>query len=321
MCLIIQADKPQKITDTMVNCAYQNNSDGFGLMFYAEDKIQVRKMGQPKSFQHLQKLWSSFKNVDVPMGLHFRFATNGATTKSNSHPYQILSKQNGDDRNMWLMHNGPQLPTPMIDDDKSDTHQFIKWILKPQLINNPDLLENHEWQDMLSEQIGTDKLLFLDDKSREFTIINAEQGKQNDDMWLSNTYSLEPTGGYAVSRDYKYDFDTDTMVKNDPMKYYYDDDEWYGHYSGVSSHRQLHNYNSPSELHNPKKDGTQLTADDFVAKEYDDVADIVENNPQGTANWIHDICNGNDGLVELCSVKDEHDEYMEDQVNAIKGGK
>ena len=151
--------------------------------------------------------------------------------------------------------------------------------------------------------------------------LDLQQGKQNDDMSLSNTYSLEPTGGYAVSRDYKYDFDTDTMVKNDPMKYYYDDDEWYGHYSGVSSHRQLHNYNSPSELHNPKKDGTQLTADDFVAKEYDDVADIVENNPQGTANWIHDICNGNDGLVELCSVKDEHDEYMEDQVNAIKGGK
>ena len=74
-------------------------------------------------------------------------------------------------------------------------------------------------------------------------------------------------------------------------------------------------------MHDAKKDGTQLTADDFVGKEYDDVADIVEDNPQGTANWIHDICNGNDGLVELCSVKDEHDEYMEDQVNAIKGGK
>ena len=324
MCLIIQADKPKKITDTMVNCAYQNNSDGFGVMFYDEDKIQVRKIGQPKSFNHLEKVWSSFKNLNIPMGLHFRFATNGNTNKGNSHPFQILSKQHGDDRDMWLMHNGAMLPTPMIDNDKSDTHQFIKWVLKPQLVNNPDLLLNHEYTDMLAEQIGTDKFLFLDDKSKEFTIINAEQGKQNDDMWLSNTYSLEPTGGYALNRDYKYNFDTDTMVKNDipPYGNYLDDDEWYGHYSGVSSHNRnlpMTYGNTTNQFHNPKKADTVLTADDFVGKQFDDIADIVEDNPQGTANWIHDVVYGNDGLVELCSTKSAHDELEEDQQQAIKG--
>ena len=136
-------------------------------------------------------------------------------------------------------------------------------------MNNPDLLLNHEYTDMLSEQIGTDKFLFLDDKSKEFTIINAEQGKQNDDMWLSNTYSLEPTGGYALNRDYKYNFDTDTMVKNDipPYGNYLYDDEWYGHYSGVSSHnRNLPTTygNTTNKFHNPKKADTVLTADDFV---------------------------------------------------------
>jgi hypothetical protein len=260
------------------------------------------------------------------MGLHFRFATNGNTNKGNSHPFQILSKQHGDDRDMWLMHNGAQLPTPMIDDDKSDTHQFIKWVLKPQLMNNPDLLLNHEYTDMLAEQIGTDKFLFLDDKSKEFTIINAEQGKQNDDMWLSNTYSLEPTGGYALNRDYKYDFDTDTMVKNDTVNSYnyYDDDDWYQNYSGVSSHSKnlpITYGNNLAKFHNPRKDDTPLTAHDFVGKKFDDIADIVEGNPIGTANWINDIIDGNDGLVELCSTKDEHDEWQEDQLQAIKGGK
>jgi hypothetical protein len=31
MCLIIQATKPEVITENMMNCAYLNNDDGFGL--------------------------------------------------------------------------------------------------------------------------------------------------------------------------------------------------------------------------------------------------------------------------------------------------
>jgi hypothetical protein len=116
------------------------------------------------------------------------------------------------------------------------------------------------------------------------------------------------------------------MVKNDPPTYgnYLDDDEWYGHYSGVSSHNRnlpMTYGNTTNQFHNPKKADTVLTADDFVGKQFDDIADIVEGNPIGTANWINDIIDGNDGLVELCSTKDEHDEWQEDQLQAIKGGK
>jgi hypothetical protein len=296
MCLIIQATKPEVITENMMNCAYLNNDDGFGLMFANKGKVHVHKLGKPKSFKSINKLWDSYKNLDVPMGLHFRFNTNGESSKAMSHPYQVLTKEESN-RDIWLMHNGPQLPTPMIDSNKSDTHQFVKWVLRPQLLNEPELLYNPDWQEMLSDMIGSDKLLFLDSKTEEFTIINEEQGKTTDDMWLSNTYSLEPRGNYALSRDYKYDEDTDTLKKIE-NKWTYEDDDWgyggMGHYSGtpiyrrgIESHNTTKNYvNPPRDIH---ENGTDIDENDFYGLTSEEIYDLIIENPTGTAKWVNDL--------------------------------
>jgi hypothetical protein len=296
MCLIIQATKPEVITENMMNCAYLNNDDGFGLMFANKGKVHVHKLGKPKSFKSINKLWDSYKNLDVPMGLHFRFNTNGESSKAMSHPYQVLTKEESN-RDVWLMHNGPQLPTPMIDSNKSDTHQFVKWVLRPQLLNEPELLYNPDWQEMLSDMIGSDKLLFLDSKTEEFTIINEEQGKTTDDMWLSNTYSLEPRGNYALSRDYKYDQDTDTLKKIE-NKWTYEDDDWgyggMGHYSGtpiyrthVESNNTTKNYvNPPRDIH---ENGTDIDEHDFYGMTSEEIYDLIIENPTGTAKWVNDL--------------------------------
>jgi len=293
MCLIIQTDKPKVITDNMMNCAYLNNDDGFGLMFANKGKVHVHKLGKPKSFKSINKVWDSYKDLDVPMGLHFRFNTNGESSKAMSHPYQVLSKDESN-RDIWLMHNGPQLPTPMIDDNKSDTHQFVKWVLRPQLLNEPELLYNPDWQDMLSEMIGSDKLLFLDSKTEEFTIINEDQGKSTDDMWLSNTYSLEPSGNYALSRDYKYDEDTDTLEKIH-NKWCYDDDEFgygMGHYSGTPGYH-ISKGNTTKNYVNPPRDisqnGTELDENDLYGMTKEEMYDLVSENPTGITSWIHDL--------------------------------
>ena len=47
------------------------------------------------------------------------------------------------------MHNGPQLPTAMIDSNKSDTHQVVKWVLRPQLSANLTPLHNAEYENKL----------------------------------------------------------------------------------------------------------------------------------------------------------------------------
>jgi len=303
MCLIIQATKPQVITDTMMNCAYLNNDDGFGLMFANKGKIHVHKLGKPKSFKVINKVWDSYKDLDVPMGLHFRFNTNGESSKAMSHPYQVLSKEENS-RDLWLMHNGPQLPTPMIDNNKSDTHQFVKWILKPQLANEPELLYNPDWQEMLADLIGSDKLLFLDSKTEEFTIINEDKGKTTDDMWLSNTYSLEPSGMYASTRDYTYDSDTDTMKKQSQWdKWDYQDDyNGFGHYSGTPIYRKSEtngnttkNYvNPPQDTRDISKDGTEIDENDLYGMTKEEIYDVIIENPLGTTDWIHDLVYGNE---------------------------
>ena len=317
MCLIIQATKPEVITENMMNCAYLNNDDGFGLMFANKGKVHVHKLGKPKSFKSINKLWDSYKNLDVPMGLHFRFNTNGESSKAMSHPYQVLTKEESN-RDIWLMHNGPQLPTPMIDSNKSDTHQFVKWVLRPQLLNEPELLYNPDWQEMLSDMIGSDKLLFLDSKTEEFTIINEEQGKTTDDMWLSNTYSLEPRGNYALSRDYKYDQDTDTLKKIE-NKWTYEDDDWgYNSYGGISSRHYGHynngvvrkttplangvsiQDNKQLDIPLPKQDadetmwnGKALKMQDLYQMDKDEIIDLCEDNPVGVGCLISEEIVGN----------------------------
>jgi len=322
MCLIIQAKNPQVITDNMMNCAYSNNDDGFGLMFHNKGKVHIHKIGKPKSFKTIQKVWDSYKNLDTPIGLHFRFNTNGTSSKSMSHPFQILSTQeNG--RDLWVMHNGPQLPTPMIDDNKSDTHQFIKWVLKPQLVNEPELLYNNDWQEMLADTIGSDKLLFLDSKTEEFTIINEQEGKQTDDMWLSNTYSLQPSGAYAMSRDYEYDFDKDEVKKKLPLPYginnwnaWANEDDEYG-YSGVSNQtvttpgnnnqswkQQKFWDKSNTTIHNPHDYGASVCEKDLMGATAQEILEIVEENPQGVAQYLHDLVYDDDACIALNQMKE-----------------
>ena len=293
MCLIIQAKKPQVITKNMMNCAYLNNDDGFGVMYANKGKIQVQKIGKPKSFKAITKVWNSYKDLNVPIGLHFRFNTNGESSKSMSHPFQILNKEENS-RDVWVMHNGPQLPTPMIDNNKSDTHQFVKWVLKPQLVNEPELLYNPDWQEMLADMIGSDKLLFLDSKTEEFTIINEEQGKTTDDMWLSNTYSLQPTGSYAMNRDYEYDIDTDKLKKK---SYYYDDSDWdyNGIYRGDNDNWSKNYVTNPNDksLTTTRRDisidGTELDENDFYGMTQQEILELVQDNPSGISQWINDL--------------------------------
>ena len=322
MCLIIQAKNPKVITDNMMNCAYSNNDDGFGLMFHNKGKVHIHKIGKPKSFKTIQKVWDSYKNLDTPIGVHFRFNTNGASSKSMSHPFQILSTQeNG--RDLWVMHNGPQLPTPMIDENKSDTHQFIKWVLKPQLVNAPSLLYNNDWQEMLADTIGTDKLLFLDSKTEEFTIINEQEGKQADDMWLSNTYSLQPSGAYAVNREYEYDFDKDEVTKKLPLPYGINNwNSWYHSedYTGTSdatvttpgsletknqSWKQQNYWNKQDKsIYNPNENGSSICEKDLIGATAQEMLEICEDNPQGVAQYLHDLIYDDDTYIALNQMKE-----------------
>jgi len=317
MCLIVQTNDASLLKKNLLKSAYSNNSDGFGVMFLDNDQIKVQKI-VPKSDNDIVKLWDKFKDMKIPMGLHFRFTTAGATNKTNCHPFQVLSKaEHG--RDIWMMHNGPKLPTPMIDKDKSDTHQYVKWVLRPMLANNPDLLYDDDWKEMIEESIGSDKLLFLDSKTGKFTIINEDHGENlNEDIWLSNTYSIQ--------RGYGEDYDpyTDTYIEkknkiipihssyNLRDRYGYDSygsDSWYMSDSVASAEDTRH-----VELCD---DGELFNLADVCNFSSEQIHNIVYSNPTGTAELICDMIKADEH-----ELMDSFDELLDARkpITKTKGG-
>jgi len=303
MCLIIKTNTPKQLSLQLLETAYNNNSDGFGVMFCNQGKLHIQKI-VPKTFKDIEKLWSKYNNLDTSMGLHFRFNTNGDTARSMSHPFQILSKAKGDDRDMWVMHNGPQLPTPMIDNNKSDTHQFVKWVLRPQLSANPQLLYNAEWQEMIEDIIGTDKLLFLDSKTKEFVIYNEDEGKEIDNIgWLSNTYSIQPTG-YG-SREYSYDFDTNKM--NWKSNQWWDNDS---HYSGVTTYPYRNGWNTSKS--------SDIKVQDSITTDLNNYTSTVHYDNTGKETHTTHTPNHYSSGVEFTSYPEANQEQILDTMEKNK---
>ena len=318
MCLIIKSDNASELKQNLLTSAYHNNSDGFGGMFLADGKIQTFKH-LPKTEADVVSLWDKYKDMKIPMGLHFRFTTNGGTNKSNCHPFEVLNMKQHN-RSIWVMHNGPQLPTPMIDVDKSDTHQYVKWVLRPMLAHNPELLYNSDWRDMIEESIGSDKLLFLDGSNGKFTIINEDHGETMDNMWLSNTYSIQRGMGSD------YDVKTDTISTQPKaitsynqgwfrgysgLDYTYDDNEYdYAKWSSKANAKNLTTRERTTDLCD---DNTPYNLSDLVGLSSADISEVVYHNPQGTSNLLNDLVNADEG-----DMYDALDDLIETRSN--KGG-
>ena len=318
MCLIIKSDNASELKQNLLTSAYHNNSDGFGGMFLADGKIQTFKH-LPKTEADVVSLWDKYKDMKIPMGLHFRFTTNGGTNKSNCHPFEVLNMKQHN-RSIWVMHNGPQLPTPMIDVGKSDTHQYVKWVLRPMLAHNPELLYNSDWRDMIEESIGSDKLLFLDGSNGKFTIINEDHGETMDNMWLSNTYSIQRGMGSD------YDVKTDTISTQpkaitsynqgwfrgyNGMDWSYDDNEYdYAKWSSKANAKNLTTRERTTDLCD---DNTPYNLSDLVGLSSADISEVVYHNPQGTSNLLNDLVNADEG-----DMYDALDDLIEARSN--KGG-
>jgi|TARA_B110000503_G_C7048239_1_gene371146 hypothetical protein len=301
MCLIVRTNDSSTVKENLIKSAYENNSDGFGIMYLKKDRIHTQKI-VPKSSDDIVQLFDKYRDMKIPMGLHWRFTTTGSSDKGNCHPFSVLNtEQHG--RDVFLMHNGAKLPTPMIDKDKSDTHQYVKYVLRPMLSNNPDLLYNADWQEMIADSIGSDKLLFLDSKTKKFTIINEDEGETlENNMWLSNTYSL--------SRGMGMDYDpvTDTLSNNimpygnssiwnsksyKPTYGTRSDDDWgwddmYSMYDkGYDYDKET--YKPQSSTFEISKDGELYNLADLYGATEDEINEVVKRNPSGTSDMLHDL--------------------------------
>jgi hypothetical protein len=170
-------------------------------MYFKNDDV-VSKKTLSKDFKDITNLIQSVFNdidEDSKLGLHFRFATQGAKDKINCHPLTVLSKEEHG-RSIKLMHNSPMLPTAIIDKDRSDTHQFVKYYLRPVLKSNPDLIYNQKWLEQLNSDVDSSRLVFADGKSKTFIYVNKKLWSKKNKIWFSNDNSFQSK--WEWSRNY-----------------------------------------------------------------------------------------------------------------------
>lgn len=145
MCIIIV--KPAGIElptlDIFENCKNRNH-DGFGFSVPNEKPFKTLYYNEfIKAIRHVKK--------DVPCIIHFRYATHGAITKRNSHPFKI------DD--ISFAHNG----ILKIEDleGMTDSETAFKYILDPAIKIYG--IHSKEFAATVETIIGSSKFAFLTD--------------------------------------------------------------------------------------------------------------------------------------------------------------
>ena len=186
MCLIVIGKKDDVVKQTTIlKNALNTNKNGFGLMYFKNDNIISKKTLSDKFHDVDNLIKSASEDCHGKIALHFRFATEGIVDKRNTHPIPILTKAI-DGRAISLMHNSPMLPTAIIDNGRSDTHQFVKYYLRPVLKSNVDLLYNQKWLEQLNRDCEGSRLVFADGKTNKFIYVNKKLWTKKEKIWYSN---------------------------------------------------------------------------------------------------------------------------------------
>ena len=127
MCIIVvkPADTQLPPKETLKIC-FDNNFDGAGYMYRKEDVIHI-----VKGFFDFESLWHSLEGLENDdVCIHFRWATHGAVTRGNCHPFPLSSSvrelQNTRAHcRMGIAHNGV-ITGVRKSKEISDTMVFIK---------------------------------------------------------------------------------------------------------------------------------------------------------------------------------------------------
>ena len=198
MCLLAVSPKGSQLDDSMIEAAYHNNSDGFG-MFFADGTARGKVIKiNPKTFDDVWKVYKQYADKGRNYGLHFRFRTAGKISRHLSHPFLLTHVgQHNSVGTVWLAHNGTISDTPEPA-TMSDTWGFVKYYMRPILARYPHLLTDPDFLKKLSVMVGYgSKLVMFNATTDEWHIVNKTAGKTLEDgTWVSNEYSLKRGRGF-----------------------------------------------------------------------------------------------------------------------------
>lgn len=177
MCLIVTSSKGNLPDQEDMENALNQNSHGFGYVYLHPEKGLI---GNKWLYASKEIVWAAFEEMSgMPYLAHFRLATHGDKSHSNTHPFEVVKDQ------LYVAHNGIiDIATP--NPKYSDTWHFVEKFLKPRGLE----ILSEKSQAGLSLHLGfSNKLAFLDSTGK-VTLINETQGHWYKDVWYSNLYSL-----------------------------------------------------------------------------------------------------------------------------------
>jgi hypothetical protein len=193
MCLIIYKPTNEYSFSTVdMEASISRNDDGVGVMYYEDGRVLVDRLVEGTEGE-LTNFCLTYLNTKPNIVIHHRLKTHGKIDEVNTHPFKVLSIDDGDAIDLYMMHNGTLTYGHNV--DHSDTHVFVNEFLNPILKVNPHLLYNAAFREFLGKSIGSNKLVFMDSYG-EVILINEDLGKWQSDTdegkgcWISNTYSL-----------------------------------------------------------------------------------------------------------------------------------
>ena len=209
MCLLTMI--PDYVTPDMerFRIAALSNPDGFGFAISTgKTIIKAHSM----NFEEVANKFTDLRATHQgPALFHFRWATHGAETLDNCHPFTL-----GDDPESVMAHNGILPVAIPAGDRRSDSRVFAEDIMPS--IGGITSLDDNDYFAKLALWAAGSKLAFLtvhDDAKFDWYIINEKDGHWDSDMWWSNgsykhapyVYSTKPYAdaiGWSDSWDYGY---------------------------------------------------------------------------------------------------------------------
>lgn len=178
MCLIIHKPANQQLPEGLLESAIRYNPHGFGVMAFSNRAQPLVRRRSRSDLRELLKICATFHGQECV--IHLRYATSGKQDLENAHPVKVTS-------GIYVAHNGTLNLNRHVQ-ERSDTWHLVKDYLRPLLRNNPQLLYERFFQQMIESWCGpNNRFVFLDNRLQRTVIINRQLGFEVNGVWLSNT--------------------------------------------------------------------------------------------------------------------------------------
>ena len=202
MCQILHLSPGATIPASLLERTCDINADGFGFAVRHKGSFVIERDLRKNDHKQIGKLLGKWK--DKERFLHLRYATVGAVTQDNNHPFVVLDQKGPQ---VLMMHNGTlngkEYEPEATDKITSDTFLFNKKFLTPlaeriwaYTKGKTSILADPIFRKTLGKEVGMQwSVLLMMDNFGEALTVNGSHGKDFDwggaqKSWVSNDYSF-----------------------------------------------------------------------------------------------------------------------------------